>query len=81
MSQRGTRNKTRQSFLLTFFPNKKVRYEEKEVNGFILVKHIVNGNPNQHEVAIYTKDTFSRAQEYRRAQSHLQSIQLIPDED
>ena len=56
----------RQQFLLTFFPDQSKRYEKKEVNGFILVKHIVNGDSTQFEVAIYPKDHFTAAEEYKK---------------
>lgn len=50
-------NARRQAFLLTFFDSKS-HYEEKELNGFILVKHKV-GNTDQHEVAIHSPQTFA----------------------
>lgn len=49
-------SKQRHSFLLTFFDNTTI-YEEKQVNGFWLVKHL-NGNTNTLEVNIYTPDSF-----------------------
>ena len=61
----GKLHNQRQQFLLTFFPDKTKLYEEKEVNGFILVKHIVNGDPNTFEIAIYPKDHFTATQEYK----------------
>lgn len=62
MSEKLTRkqitNKQRQAFLLTFFEGSTKKYEEKEVNGFMLVKHIVNGDSTNYEVAIYPLETF-----------------------
>ncbi len=52
------RNRQRHEFLLTFFdlPN---QYEEKEVNGYILVRQINSSvTPPVWEVAIYPKDHF-----------------------
>ncbi|MEK6884371.1 MAG: hypothetical protein AABY22_32365 [Nanoarchaeota archaeon] len=66
-------NQTRQQFLLTFF-DKKDPHGEKEVNGFILVKYPVNGNPDNSQVAIYTKQSFSKYKEYIQVKSHMQSI-------
>lgn len=63
-------NNQRQAFLITFFPNKNKLYEEKEVNGFILIKHIVNGDPHQFEVAIYPKDHFTAHKDYTPKKKH-----------
>jgi len=52
-TQNAKRNKTRQDFLLTFFDGD--GYQEKEVNGFTLIKHR-NGNTGGWEVAIYSKE-------------------------
>lgn len=49
-------NKTRQSFLLTFFTPENT-YQELEVNGFYLVKQF-NGNTKDWQVAIFTKEAF-----------------------
>ena len=49
-------NKTRQEFLLTFFPILE-GYDEKEVNGFWLIKQY-NGNLKHWEVHIYSKKSF-----------------------
>ena len=46
-----------QNFLLTFF--KGDFYQEREVNGFWLVKHF-NGNSGRWQVAVYTKDSLDR---------------------
>lgn len=55
-------NKNRQAFLMTFF-NKPDKYEEKEVNGFILIKQF-NGDTQVWQVAIYTKEAFKKRQDY-----------------
>lgn len=73
MSEKGElkrkRNKTRHEFLLTLFDSDdkevyvdKVRgrtYAVKEMNGFVLVRQF-NSNIKNWEVAIYTKESFSR---------------------
>ena len=48
-------NQNRQQFLLTFFGDSE--YEEKEVNGFWLVKHR-NGVTGDSQVAIMSPDAF-----------------------
>jgi hypothetical protein len=60
-------NKNRHAFLLTFFdlPHE---YSHKEVNGFILVRQF-NSNNQQWEVAIYTKDKWKQAEEWKQKQS------------
>jgi len=62
-SNKSRLNAQRQAFLLTFFEGNTDQYEEKEVNGFVLVKHIVNGDPSVFEVAIYPKEHFTKSQE------------------
>jgi hypothetical protein len=52
-------NRQRQEFLLTFFD--KDEYQEKEVNGFWLVKHW-NGNSKRWQVAIYPEGHLKRSQ-------------------
>jgi hypothetical protein len=54
MSKRN--NQTRQDFLHTFFDGT-VGYEEKQVNGYWLVKHLVAGGPRT-EVAIYSPEKY-----------------------
>ena len=49
-------NDNKQKFLLSFFGKIDV-YEEKEVNGFWLVKQR-NGNTKNWQVAVYTKEVF-----------------------
>jgi len=56
MSKTSNKNQARQEFLLTFF-SPESRYEEKWVNGYWLVKHLVNSGP-QCEVAIYSPIKF-----------------------
>ena len=48
-------NKNRQDFLLSFFNDE--GYQEKEVNGFYLVKQW-NGNNKSWQVAIYPKQSY-----------------------
>lgn len=73
-----TANQNRQKFLLTFFTGE--GYEEKEVNGWYLVKHW-NGNNESFEVAIYSKASYDAMKGYTSATSlfeqqdaHIQSI-------
>jgi len=47
-----------QDFLLSFFDDE-LKYEEKEVNGFILTKNI-NGSTGEPYVCIFTKETFKK---------------------
>ncbi len=47
-----------QDFLLSFFDDE-LKYEEKEVNGFILTKNI-NGSTGKPYVSIFTKETFKK---------------------
>ncbi len=54
-------NKRKQDFLLTFF-NGSPEYQTKEVNGFLLVKHI-NGDTKNWEVAIFTPESYKKSQE------------------
>ena len=49
-------NKTRQEFLLTFFPILE-GYDEKEVNGFWLVKQW-NGRFKNWEVHVFSEESF-----------------------
>ncbi len=59
-------NAQRQDFLLTFF-DYPYKYQEKEVNGFILVCHIDNSVvPSRWQVAIYPKEHFTGVQEYKK---------------
>jgi len=55
---------TRQEFLLTFF-NPQEKYETREVNGYILLKH-PNGNTGGSEVAIFTKESYKKYFEYKK---------------
>ena len=54
-------NKTKQEFLLSFFNDN--GYEEKQVNGFWLVKQW-NGNTKDWQVAIYTNQSFTKYKEF-----------------
>ena len=65
-----SQNQQRHDFLLTFFESNE---ETKEVNGFILKKYFAN-DTKRWQVAIYTKESYSKAQDYLQSQSHLQSI-------
>jgi len=57
-------NQQRQNFLLTFF-NDEPEYQVKEVNGFTLVKQF-NGGTGDWQVAIYTKDSYGRREEFQK---------------
>ena len=63
MSKNKKLNNTRQSFLLSFF-DVFSEYDEKEINGFWLVKHW-NGNNNSWEVAIYSKEAYENYKKYK----------------
>lgn len=52
---------TRKEFLLTFF--KEDKYQEKEVNGFWLVK---SKDSSSWQVGIYTQESFKKYQEFKR---------------
>ena len=72
---RKNRNYTRQQFLLTFFDGD--GYETKEVNGFVLVKHL-NGNTGGYEVAIYTEEAFKNYNYSKEAnQDKVEAISLL----
>jgi len=57
-------NKIRRSFLLTFFDSSN-KYQEKEVNGFILVKQF-NQILSGWEVAIYTREAFQKKEAHKK---------------
>ena len=64
-------DKNRQDFLLTFFIQISTEYyEEKEVNGFWLVKSF-NGGTGNWQVSIYTRESFKRYQDYNRLNQNL----------
>lgn len=56
-------NKIRHQFLLTFFDNEN-NYQEKEVNGFMLIKQFDTATSNW-QVAIYTKKSFDKRKEHQ----------------
>jgi len=56
------RVKQRQEFLLTFF-DKKQEYQEKEVNGFWLIKHY-NGATKNWQTDIFPKESY---QNYKKS--------------
>jgi hypothetical protein len=60
VSQQHKRN--RHEFLLTFFKPDPV-YQTKRIHGYVLVKYHSSEN-NQWEVAIYTPESFERAQQF-----------------
>lgn len=62
-----SQNEQRHEFLLTFF---KKDQEIVGVNGFILKKYF-NAMMKVWQVAIYTKKSYSRAEDYLQAKSHL----------
>jgi hypothetical protein len=59
LMKKESHNYYRQQFLLSFFNGE--GYQEKEVNGFWLVKHW-NGDARRWQVAIYTPEAFERYQ-------------------
>jgi len=62
-------NRRRHEFLLTFF-TKESHYDVVEINGFVLVKQFNSGSGNW-EVAIHTKDSFSKVNEWKQRQQTL----------
>jgi len=66
MKTKQQRKQTRQQFLLTFF-DKPDCYEEKEVNGFYLVRQF-NKSANQWNVAIFDKESYKLKKEYLDSQ-------------
>ena len=65
-----TQNWQRHDFLLTFF---KKGNDTVEINGYVLKKYFA-GDTKRWQVAIYTKESYSKAQDYLQTQSHLESI-------
>ncbi len=63
LSNKQQHNRNRHNFLLTLFPNQKKEYTTIEMNGFHLVRQW-NGGNNQWQVAIYTKNSWKKAQDY-----------------
>lgn len=59
---------TRKEFLLSFFFGDS--YQEKQVNGFWLVKSW-NGNNKQWQVAIFTEETFKNYKRFYKEQQVL----------
>lgn len=80
MQPNETANTRKRGFLLSFFKEIPGDYAELEVNGYWLVKH-KNGNTNDYEVAIYTKDSYQAMKRYQERNSlfasqdnHLQEL-------
>lgn len=72
-------NATRQAFLLTLFPHVS-NYEELYLNGFWLVKHVVNGGPEM-EVAIHTPSSYRAYKKLSILKEQMeQSSPLFPDQ-
>lgn len=57
-------NKIRHQFLLAYFDGVN-EYQEKEVNGFILIKQF-NAKLMDWEVAIYTKEAFAKRKSHKQ---------------
>lgn len=71
------KSKNQQQFLSTFFEGDS--YQEKEVNGFVLVKHW-NGGAKIWQVAVYTKESFQRSKEgYQKLQQYKYKEELNQD--
>ncbi|KKR80653.1 MAG: hypothetical protein UU73_C0005G0025 [Candidatus Daviesbacteria bacterium GW2011_GWA1_41_61] len=62
-------NKIRRLFLLSFFDPKN-QYQEKEINGFVLIKQF-SQLLGDWEVAIYTKEAFQKRLAYKDRISQL----------
>jgi len=71
-SDKRRREQTKREFLLTFFPQTEDHYEEKELNGFWLVKFF-DGTTNRWLVGIYTQDSFKRYKEYSEGRFQVRS--------
>lgn len=56
-------NKIRQQFLLSFFDSRN-EYQEKEINGFHLIKQFSKKVMNW-EVAIYTKSSYEKKKSHK----------------
>ncbi len=61
--------KIRQEFLLSFF-NSTNEYEEKEINGFILIKQF-NAKSLNWEVAIYTQKSYLKRKSHNERTKNL----------
>ena len=57
MSKNSKLKNNRQNFLLTFFEQETEQYEEKEVNGWWLIKQW-NGGAKKWEVHIYPRESY-----------------------
>lgn len=62
MKRKQHLNQQRQDFLLSFFEQEEDHYEEKEINGFWLVKQY-NGNADKWQVAIFPEENFKQYQQ------------------
>jgi len=62
MDNKKIRNLVKQNFLHTFF-EKKEGYQEKEVNGFILINQF-DKNTGKWEVAIFSKESFKNRKNF-----------------
>lgn len=62
-------DKIRRDFLLSFF-DKENKYQEKEINGFFIIKQFSNKLMNW-EVAIYTKESYRKKQTHKAKISNL----------
>lgn len=61
--------KNRQEFLLRFFDNAN-KYEEKEINGFMLIKQF-NSKSLKWEVAIYTQKSYLKRKSHNERTKNL----------
>ena len=60
IAEKRKRDTQRREFLLTFFNHSGIdKYEEKEINGYWLVKEF-NGDTKRWQVAIFTKESFEK---------------------
>lgn len=85
MSEKKTKSNNRQLFLNTFFTG--TGYEEKQVNGWWLIKH-KNGNNGTWEVAIYSPSAYKAMKGYQQGtslfelqESHLEDIKQVAREE
>jgi len=64
-TEKQKKQSTRNKFLLSFFSEDK--YQEKEVNGFWLVKQFNSGN-GKWQVAVYTKESFKSYKNFQQSE-------------
>ena len=64
LSEKSRKSEARNDFYLSFFDDKK-EYEEKEINGFWLVRTF-NPVTNKCQVMLYTRESFKAYKEFQK---------------